>query len=72
MAAATAPPGAEAVDAAMLDFALYRYKLSLPAAIAAVVIFLFLSLLHLWRLYRHRAFYFTAFTVGGFCMLNHP
>ncbi|KAK3989094.1 RTA1 like protein-domain-containing protein [Cladorrhinum sp. PSN332] len=56
----TGPSGAE-----HLDFALYRYELSLPAAIAAVVVFLVLTLLHVWRIYRHRSFYFTAFTVGG-------
>ncbi|KAK4465304.1 RTA1 like protein-domain-containing protein [Cladorrhinum samala] len=47
------------------DFALYRYDPSLPAAVVAVVVFLILTLLHIWRIYRHRSFYFTAFTVGG-------
>jgi hypothetical protein len=51
----------------LLDFALYRYDVSLPAAIAALVVFLILPLLHVWRIYRHRSFYFTAFTVGGVC-----
>ncbi|KAJ1323927.1 RTA1 domain-containing protein [Microdochium nivale] len=55
-----------AAGAGGFDFALYRYELSLPAAIAAVVIFLILSLLHTWRIVRHRSFYFTAFTIGGF------
>lgn len=56
-----------ASGAEFLDFALYRYELSLPAAIAAVVVFLVLTLLHVWRIYRYRSFYFTAFTVGGCC-----
>jgi hypothetical protein len=51
----------------LLDFALYRYDVSLPAAIAALVVFLILTLLHVWRIYRHRSFYFTAFTIGGVC-----
>jgi len=67
MAAPTASPGAEAAGAESFDFALYRYKVSLPAAIAAVGVFFILSLLHVWRIYRYRSFYFTAFTVGGFC-----
>ncbi|KAK0722617.1 RTA1 like protein-domain-containing protein [Lasiosphaeria miniovina] len=66
MAAPIASPSAEAAGAESLDFALYRYKVSLPAAIAAVGVFFILSLLHVWRIYRHRSFYFTAFTVGGF------
>lgn len=48
------------------DFKLYRYDLSLPTAIVAAAVFLILSLLHVWRIHRHRSFYFTAFTVGGF------
>ncbi|WYZ43508.1 hypothetical protein EsH8_VI_001207 [Colletotrichum jinshuiense] len=47
------------------NFQLYRYTPSLPAAIVSVVVFAILTLLHTWRLYRARAFYFTAFTVGG-------
>ncbi|KAI0481305.1 RTA1 like protein-domain-containing protein [Xylariaceae sp. FL0804] len=48
------------------DFELYRYTPSLPAAVIFVVVFAILSGLHVWRLQRHHALYFTAFTVGGF------
>ncbi|KAF5642443.1 Rtm1p [Fusarium tjaetaba] len=48
-----------------LDFKLYRYTPSFPAAIVATVIFAILSCLHLWRLYRARAWYFIPFTIGG-------
>ncbi|KAL1975870.1 hypothetical protein VTN31DRAFT_4262 [Thermomyces dupontii] len=48
-----------------IDFQLYRYVPSLPAAIVSVIVFGILTGLHVWRLYRARAFYFTAFTVGG-------
>jgi len=65
--ASTTSAGAGASGAEGFDFALYRYQLSLPAAIAAVVVFAILTLLHVWRIYRHRSFYFTAFTVGGCC-----
>ena len=56
-----------AVASSSFDFRLYRYTPSLSAAIILVVVFAFLSGLHTCRLQRHRAFYFTAFTVGGFC-----
>ncbi|GKT47200.1 protein RTA1 [Colletotrichum spaethianum] len=49
------------------DFKLYRYTPSLPAAIVSVVVFAILTFLHTWRLYKARAFYFTAFTIGGLC-----
>jgi hypothetical protein len=57
-----APSGME-----LLDFALYRYDVSLPAAITALVVFLVLTIVHVWRIYRHHSFYFTAFTLGGVC-----
>lgn len=59
--------GASEAGGGGLDFALYRYDVSLPAAIAAAAVFLVLSLLHTWRIVRHRSLYFTAFTIGGYC-----
>ncbi|KAF5977989.1 Rtm1p-like protein [Fusarium bulbicola] len=47
------------------DFKLCRYTPSLAAAIISVVIFGILTGLRLWRLFRARAYYFTAFTIGG-------
>ncbi|KAI9163419.1 Protein RTM1 [Paramyrothecium foliicola] len=47
------------------DFKLYRYTPSLPAAIVSVIVFAILTLVHVWRMQRARAFYFTAFTIGG-------
>lgn len=49
------------------DFKLYRYVPSLPAAVISVIAFGILTGLHVRRLYQVRAFYFTAFTVGGLC-----
>jgi hypothetical protein len=49
------------------DFRLYRYSPSLPAAIVSVVVFALLTAAHVWRISRTRAFYFTAFTIGGLC-----
>ncbi|KAF5723988.1 Rtm1p [Fusarium mundagurra] len=58
-------PRIDALPDGKLDFKLYRYTPSLPAAIVATVIFAILSCLHLWRLYRARAWYFIPFTIGG-------
>ncbi|ETS77968.1 hypothetical protein PFICI_10030 [Pestalotiopsis fici W106-1] len=57
---------AAAAAAGAFDFKLYRYTPSLPAAIVFVVVFAILSSLHVARIQRHRSYYFTAFTVGGF------
>lgn len=56
-----------AQNAEAFDFKLYRYDPSLPAAVVSVVIFAILTVAHTWRLFRVRAYYFTAFTIGGIC-----
>ncbi|KAH9906902.1 RTA1 like protein-domain-containing protein [Xylariomycetidae sp. FL2044] len=48
------------------DFKLYRYTPSLPAAVVFVIVFAILSVLHTWKITKHRALYFTAFTIGGY------
>ena len=58
---------ASAAASAAFDFKLYRYTPSLPAAVVFAVFFAVLAALHTWRLLRHRAYYFTTFTVGGYC-----
>ncbi|KAI8191037.1 hypothetical protein K4K51_000208 [Colletotrichum sp. SAR 10_75] len=58
-------PDAAAAAAAAFDFKLYRYTPSLPAAIVSVAVFAALTALHTWRIFRARALYFTAFTIGG-------
>ena len=55
---------------AAFDFRLYRYTPSLPAAIVSAAVFGILTTFHTWRLWRARAFYFTAFTIGGLCELH--
>ena len=65
-----AAAAAAATDA--FDFRLYRYTPSLPAATVFVVVFAVLSGLHTWKLLKHRAYYFTAFTVGGYCKKAQP
>ncbi|KAK1532953.1 RTA1 [Colletotrichum costaricense] len=61
----TGAGGAEAAAGEAFDFRLYRYTPSLPAAIVSAAVFAVLTILHVWRLYRARAFYFTAFALGG-------
>lgn len=63
--AGTGYDAAAAADA--YDFKLYRYTPSLPAAVVFVIVFTVLSVLHTWKLMKHRAYYFTAFTLGGYC-----
>lgn len=52
------------------NFQLYRYTPSLAAAIVGVVVFAILTVMHVGRLFKARAFYFTAFTIGGVCKLS--
>ncbi|KAM0531829.1 hypothetical protein ACHAPP_007597 [Verticillium nonalfalfae] len=56
---------AGAASADSFDFELYRYTPSLPAAIVSVAIFAALTAVHVWRMSRARAFYFTPFVIGG-------
>ena len=49
-------------------FALYRYTPSIPAAVIFTVVFGGLALFHLYRIIRHRAFFFTPFLIGLICM----
>ena len=58
---------ASAAPAESFDFQLYRYTPSLPAAIVSVAVFAILTSLHIWRLVRVKAFYFTPFVIGGVC-----
>jgi hypothetical protein len=55
-----------------IDFALYRYTPSIPAAAVFVGIFLILSILHLIRMIRNRAYFFTPFVVGLLCENQTP
>lgn len=57
--------GADASSGDDFDFKLYRYTPSLPAAIVSVAVFSILTGIHLWRMFRARAFYFTPFVIGG-------
>ncbi|KAH8747737.1 RTA1 like protein-domain-containing protein [Diaporthe sp. PMI_573] len=48
-----------------VQFKPYRYTPSLIAAIVSVAVFAILTALHTWRVHKFRAYYFTAFTIGG-------
>lgn len=54
------------------DFKLYRYTPSLAGAVIAMLLFATVTSLHIWKLVRHRALYFTAFAIGGICTHYNP
>ncbi|CAI7633026.1 unnamed protein product [Penicillium bialowiezense] len=47
-----------------IDYALYRYTPSIPAAVIFGVVFVGLSVLHLIRLIKHRSYFFIPFLIG--------
>lgn len=47
-----------------VDFALYRYTPSIPAAAIFGVVFIGLSIWHLIRLIKHRSYFFVPFLIG--------
>lgn len=53
-----------------IDFALYRYTPSIPAAAIFAGVFLVLSVSHLIRLIRNRAYFFIPFIVGLLCEIQ--
>lgn len=54
-------------ETGIVEFKPYNYTPSLAAAAISVAAFATLTALHTWRVHEYRAFYFTAFTIGGLC-----
>ncbi|CAG7978002.1 unnamed protein product [Penicillium salamii] len=50
-----------------IDFQLYRYTPSLPAAVIFIAVFVFTTAYHIYQLVKCRAWYFIAFVLGGIC-----
>lgn len=50
-----------------IDFQLYRYTPSLAAAVIFVVLFVLTTAYHIYQVVKCRAWYFTAFVLGGVC-----
>jgi hypothetical protein len=50
-----------------IDFQLYRYTPSVAAAVIFIVLFLLTTAFHLYQLIKCRAWYFSAFVLGGIC-----
>ncbi|CAO2651437.1 Nn.00g040070.m01.CDS01 [Neocucurbitaria sp. VM-36] len=46
---------------------LWKYIPNLPAAITFAILFLILTILHTWRMIKHRTWFCIPFVVGGFC-----
>ena len=49
------------------DFKLYRYTPSLAAAVLFLVLFLLITLYHLYQVIRLKSWYFLVFVIGGIC-----
>jgi hypothetical protein len=50
-----------------IDFALYRYTPSIPAAVVFAAVFLIVTILHCIRLWRYRTYFFVPFIIGLLC-----
>ncbi|KAH7141770.1 RTA1 like protein-domain-containing protein [Dactylonectria macrodidyma] len=48
------------------DFYLWKFVPSMPVAIIFLIIFLALSILHTWRMYRERMWFCLPFVIGGY------
>jgi uncharacterized protein YqhQ len=49
-------------------FVLYRYDPSMAAAVIFIILFLLVSVLHLYQMVRTRTWILTPFVIGGFCI----
>lgn len=54
-----------------IDFALYRYTPSIPAAVVFAAVFLIVTILHCIRLWRYHTYFFVPFIIGLLCEY-HP
>ena len=54
-----------------IDFELYRYTPSLAAAIIFIILFVVISVYHLYQVIRMRSWYFLVFVAGGICELDN-
>lgn len=50
-----------------MAFSYYEYLPSKAAAVVACLIFIIITLLHTWQLFRTRTWFFIPFVIGGFC-----
>lgn len=53
-----------------IDFKLYRYNPSMAAAVIFTILFLLISGLHLYQMFRTRTWILIPFVIGGFCKLS--
>lgn len=51
------------------DWKYYQYNPSMPAAVIFIILFLAVSVLHLYQMVRTRVWIFIPFVLGGFCKL---
>jgi len=48
----------------------WTYVPSMPAAVIFMLIFLFMTALHCWKMFKTKTWFCIAFTLGGLCMLS--
>lgn len=51
-----------------MAFSYYEYFPSKAAAVIACLIFVTVTILHTWQLFRTRTWFFIPFVIGGLCM----
>lgn len=51
-----------------MAFSYYEYVPSKAAAVIACLVFIIITLLHSWQLFRTRTWFFIPFVIGGLCM----
>ena len=54
-------------DEAFIDFKLFRYDPSMAGAVIFFILFLVVSVLHLYQMVRTKTWILVPFVIGGFC-----
>jgi len=51
-------------------FVFYKYKPSMAAAVIFIMLFIAATSVHIFQMIKHKAWFFTAFIIGGCCKLD--
>lgn len=50
-----------------VEFKLYRYDPSMAAAVLFIILFLLITAIHSYQMFRTRVWIFIPFVIGGYC-----
>ena len=64
------PSFRDALPRPTMAFSYYEYLPSKAAAIIACLIFIIITILHTWQLFRTRTWFFIPFVIGGLCQCS--